>query len=133
MTIKTSKEVIEAKGLTPTQQIKEIIHLEATKRGLDERLKELRSSLMDEMVNNDVLTLKTGSYVIVRAKRTTIRINDDAKVKEELEARGHQVITKEIVDRKYMDPIIKDNIDTLEGASKSETEYISIKLNRKAK
>ena len=124
MTTKITKTII------PSEAVEEVIHLEQTKRGLDERLKTLRAGLLEETKRMDVISLKTGKYTLTRATRTTIRVVDDAEVKEELEKMGHQVITKEVVDMDFMKPLVKANVDKLDGATKTETEYLTIRSNK---
>jgi len=130
MTITTSVETVANDSLTPSQEIEEIIHLEQVKKGIEKKLEIYRKNLLEVMRRDDVLTLKTGKFTITRATRTTIKITDDKLVKEQLENMGHQVMTKEVIDMKYMKPVITDNVDQLDGVSKSETEYTSIKLTK---
>ncbi len=116
--------------LPAIKMVDEIIHLEATKRGLDKQIKDYREKLMQVIKKNKVVSLKTDKYIITKAVRKTIRVIDDARVKKDLEKMGHQVLTKEVIDMRYMKALIEDNVQDLEGASKTETEYLSIRINK---
>lgn len=125
MTIKTPQRIYKT-DLTPSEAVQDIVKLEAAKREIDQRLKSLRDMLLEECQNNNVLTLKTDNFTIVRAKRKTLKVTNEQELQEQLKRLGHELVLK--LDMAYMKPVVKANLDKLDGVEENETEYIQIRL-----
>lgn len=114
--------------LSPVVMSDQLLKLETLKKETERRIKALKSDLLNQMRQNDVLTLKTGKYTISRSNRATPVIHDHQLVKQELEAAGHQVLTKEVIDMNYMKPLVMKFVP--DGSEIRETEYISIRITK---
>lgn len=116
--------------LAPADIAQNIVKLETLSKQIKARLDEYKDRLMEEMKEKQVLSLKLETMTVSRAKRKTVKVTDDALLEEALAGLGHQVITKKIVDMDYMKPVVTSILEAgeLNGASMTETEYITVRL-----
>lgn len=66
--------------LTVLQAADSVMKLQQLQKQIDERLPELRATLLQKLKENDVEQLKTGSYTISRVRRVTPIIEDEQEV-----------------------------------------------------
>ena len=115
----------------PTDKAKKLLKLVELHNKVKADIAELRDELLAETKRLDVLTLKTGDYIIMRQSRTTVRVEDKKSLEQDLVERDIPVVTA--IDMDYMRPVINKLVtdgDTPEGVSVKTTEYITIKKNK---
>lgn len=117
--------------LTPVDTAEQIVTLEAYKKKIDEKISILKEKLLRVTKEQGVLTLKTEKYVITRAKRQTVTINDHALAAKELEAKNVPVQTKVVLSdftEKALKELAKQGTE-FDSVTVKETEYLAIKIN----
>lgn len=115
----------------PTDKAKKLLKLVELHNKVKADIAELRDELLAETKRLDVLTLKTGDYIIMRQSRTTVRVEDKKSLEQDLVERDIPVVTA--IDMDYMRPIVSKLIaegETPDGVSINKTEYITIKKNK---
>lgn len=123
--VKTEAEI------TPIEAAREVVKLEALKRQIEGKLATLRATLLETTRKTGVLTLKTEDYTITRATRETIKVENDKEAADYLESQGIPVETKVVLDMDYMKIPIKNYKGDIPGITKTQTEYIAIRINKK--
>jgi hypothetical protein len=123
-----SLQIAELNSLAPIKAAEKIVELELAKKQIESTLAILRSKLLEETKKNDVLTLKTGKYTIMRKELRRFKVLDDDKAGKFLESKGVPVETKVVLDMKYMAPVIKNYKEEIPGVEKTVTEYIAVRL-----
>ena len=116
--------------MTPADKVKRLISLQKLEKSLKPEIAKLKEELLDTMQKQDVLSLKTGSYTLFRAKRITPQVTNFEALKKDLEAHDIEVIT-EIVFAPQMNLVFKQAIEEnkeLKGLEGLETEYVSIRI-----
>ncbi|RKY72543.1 MAG: hypothetical protein DRP97_00485 [Candidatus Latescibacterota bacterium] len=122
-------EPVVIEQLKPFEIAEQVVKLQSVKKEVDSRLKEMKASLLETTKSLDVLTLKTGSYTISRATRSTVKVLDKKALSKELESMNVEVVYG--MDMDYMKPVVKKLVDDLDNAEVNETEYVSIRINKK--
>lgn len=121
-------------ALKPVEMGAEIVKLSLAKKKIEERLQVLRDQLLEETRRLDVLTLKTGDYIIMRIKKKSVRVIDKFILERELSEYDVEIV--KTIDIEAMKPTINKMIldgNELKGVSVNEIEYLSIKVNPKGK
>jgi hypothetical protein len=124
----------EDNALKPVEMGAEIVKLSLAKKKIEERLQILRDQLLEETRRLDVLTLKTGDYIIMRIKKKSVRVLDKWVLEKELKDWDVEIV--KTIDIEAMKPTINKIIldgNKLEGVSVTDLEYLSIKVNPKGK
>lgn len=67
---------VPVEKLTPMEAADQVIKLERLEKQVKTRMLELRAKLLTAMKDQDVISLKTGSYTTTRAVRRTLKIED---------------------------------------------------------
>lgn len=125
-----NKKLLTNTPKSPMVKAARLFELQKLMKELKPEIESLKADLLKVMQDMDVLTLKTGSYTLSKAKRITPRIEDFKTLKKSLE---EQKIPFETVETfaPFMSEVFKEAIDQgreLEGLGKLETEYVSIRL-----
>jgi hypothetical protein len=124
----------EEKTLKPVEMGAEIVKLTVLKKRIDDRLKVLRDQLLEETRRLDVLTLKTGDYIVMRVKKKSIKVINKNLLEEEL--KGWDIEVVKTIDLEVMKPAINRLIlegNELKGVEVNDLEYLSIRVNPEKK
>jgi len=119
---------LTAKVLSPMEIAEKVVELEKLQRQLKIKVSDMKAQLLKTTQDLDVLTLKTGSYTISRVKRQNLNVINKKALAEELESMGIDVIYS--IDMDYMKPVVKNRVEELNNAEMTDTEYISIRINK---
>lgn len=124
--------------LTGLELAQNIVKLEALKKEVAGRLEEMRSRLLVQLQEQDVMQIKTGSYTISKARRITTKVTDQIKAIEFLKPRLGEanVMTKLVLDMDYMKPVLDGIIEeggTIDGVEQLVTEYPIVRLAKEKK
>lgn len=121
---------VNSNNVGVTVKAKKLVELQNLLKEIKPQIEELKADLLAMMQEQDVLTLKTGSYTLVRAKKTTSQVVDYQKLKEELEKEGIEVITREVF-APQMDLVFREAVKQgrrFDGLENKTTEYIQLKI-----
>ena len=121
---------VPVEKLTPMEAADQVIKLERLEKQVKTRMLELRAKLLTAMKDQDVISLKTGSYTTTRAVRRTLKIEDQATAINSLKAMNIEVVT-EVVMADQMKPVLKQLLEegkNVDGVQMTSTEYVSIRL-----
>lgn len=124
----TAIKTVENKSLT--QKAADLVLMEAQLKDLKQKVADYKAELLKATQELDVLTLKTGSYTIVRAKRITPQVANFKELKKSLDLAEIPYTTTEVFSD-YMKPVFRQLVDDgklLPGLEVLETEYISIRV-----
>lgn len=122
--------IVKTQKLVPAEIAEKVIKLTELKKQITEQLDGLKTELLEFTQENDVYTLKTGSYTISRGKRQTITILDHEAAFQSLtdnfcEPKMVQVLSP--ADQKLVSDLVKKG-KQVKGTTHQTTEYISIKV-----
>ena len=111
------------------QKAEKLMELTAIYKEIKPQIDELKEDLLKVMQETDVESLKTGKYVLYRAKRVTPSVTDTKALKNALQERK---IPFEMVEAfaPFMSTVFKNLIDQgeeLDKKKKKITEYVSIR------
>jgi hypothetical protein len=123
-----SLQIAELNTLAPIKAAEKIVELERAKDKIESSLAVLRSRLLEVTKENDVLTLKTGQYTIMRKQLRRIKVLNDDEAGKFLESKGVPVETRVVLDMRYMKPVIQNYQGEIPGIEKTLTEYVSVRL-----
>lgn len=125
---------VPVEKLTPMEAADQVIKLERLEKQVKTRMLELRAKLLTAMKDQDVISLKTGSYTTTRAVRRTLKIEDQATAIDALKKMNIEVVT-EVVMADQMKPVLKQLLEegkNVDGVQMTSTEYVSIRLPKEA-
>ena len=115
---------------SPAVKAKKLMELQTLLKEIKPQIDELKADLLQIMQEQDVLTLKTGTYTLSRAKRITPQVIDFKTLKKSLEDANIDVITEETF-APQMDLVFKQAIEEgrqFDGLESKETEYVSVRV-----
>lgn len=118
---------------SPMQKAARLFELQTLMKEIKPEIEALKDDLLSAMQSNDTLTLKTGSYTLSRASRTTPKVVDYETLKESLIKSDIPFETIETF-APFMTDVFKRIVEEgkeLEGLEALKTEYISIRLTKK--
>jgi hypothetical protein len=127
------------KSITPIDVSRKIVKLMVLRSNLYEKLNQvkdeigyLKGTLVDEMKKLDVLTLKTGEYLIVRKKSLTIKVIDKLALEKDLEKWDVEIVkTLDLLAMKStIDRLVKDG-NKLDGCMVNDSDSVTITINKK--
>jgi hypothetical protein len=106
-------------------QLRELVN------NLDVQYDQLRNDLLEETSRLNVLTLKTEEYTIMRKKSLYPVVLNQSEAIEDIKKRGIEPVVKlDMVVMKQL--LIKESKENpVKGTEVRESEYISIKQNKK--
>lgn len=122
-------DLLQISGLTQSEKAERMLKLADLKKQVETAYNAIRDELLSETQRLGVLSLKTESYTITRAKRITPKVEDYDTLKATLEKENIPYTTKEVFGD-AMTEVFKQAIKDgrkLEGLSALETEYITIR------
>ncbi len=127
-----SLTTVPVQDLAPAQMASQLVKLKELAKTVKERIATLDALLLEEMKRLDVLTIKTASYTLTRATRSTLRIDNEDEVVQALTQKGLEVTW----DKKFSEQTTNTikllvRTEIVEGAHLDETPYISIRLPSK--
>ena len=117
----------------PVQKAEALVRMKAQAKELKEKIDQYTDELLKLTQEQDVLTLKTGSYTISRAKRITPQVTSFKDLRNSLEENNIPYDVKLVFDD-HMTETFKKIIEsgkTLDGLEAKETEYLSIRVTKK--
>ena len=115
---------------SPAVKAKKLMELQTIYKELKPQIDELKADLLQIMQEQDVLTLKTGTYTLSRAKRITPQVIDFKTLKASLEQANIDVLTEEVF-APQMDIVFKQAIEEgkqFDGLESKTTEYVSVRI-----
>lgn len=118
-------------NLTLGEAADRLTKLATYKKQIETAYNAYRDKLLAATKQHDVLTLKTGSYTITRACRTTPKVEDYETLKVSLQKGNIPFTTKEVFGDE-MTEVFKQAIKEgreLDGLSSTTTEYVSVRVN----
>ena len=118
---------------SPMEKAQKIVELTKIIKDAKAIVDEYKIDLLKVTQEMDVLTLKTGSYTISRAKRITPRVTDFKTLKESLDKENIPYEVEEAF-TPQMDLVFKNLVKEdrkLDGLEALETEYIMIRTPEK--
>ena len=116
--------------LSPMQKAERLMKLAELKKQVESAYNQLRDELLVVTQQLDVLTLKTGTYTITRAKRVTPQVVSFEQLKATLDKENIPYTTKTVFGD-GMDLVFKQAIKEgreLEGLNVTTTEYITVRV-----
>ena len=119
---------------SPMEKAQKIVELTQVIKEAKSIVDEYKVDLLKATQEMDVLTLKTGSYTITRAKRITPRVVSFKQLKESLDKENIPYETEEAFTAQ-MDLVFKQLVKDkkeLNGLEALETEYIMVRTPEKA-
>ncbi len=122
-------DLLQINGLSQSQKAERLLKLADLKKQVETAYNALRDELLEETQRLGVLTLKTESYTITRAKRVTAQVVDYKTLKLSLEKGNIPFTTKEVFGDE-MSTVFKQAIKEgreLDGLTALTTEYITIR------
>lgn len=122
-------DLLQINGLSQSQKAERLLKLADLKKQVETAYNALRDELLEETQRLGVLTLKTESYTITRARRVTPQVVDYKQLKETLEKEKIPYTVKEVFGD-AMTEVFKQAIKEgreLEGLESKITEYITIR------
>lgn len=122
-------DLLEVKANSPMEKAQKIVELTDIVKKAKAIIDEYKAELLKITQEMDVITLKTGTYTITRAKRITPKVISFKVLKESLEKENIPYETEEAF-TPQMDVVFKNLVKenrTLDGLEALSTEYISIR------
>jgi hypothetical protein len=122
--------IIKKENIIPAEIAEKIIKLTELKKQVSTQLDDLKDQLLTFTQQNDVYTLKTGSYTISRGNRQTISILDHEAafaylVQNMSEPKMVSVLSPS--DQELVKKMVKKG-QNVDGTTHQSTEYISIRV-----
>lgn len=127
-----SNDILVKNQNSPALKVKRLMELQELVNKAKPEIDRLKAELLQTMQEQDVLSLKTGSYTLSRAKRVTPQVVNYETLKKSLENEGIEVITQEIF-APQMDVVFRQAIEEgreFEGLEAKQTEYVAIRLKK---
>ena len=115
---------------SPALKAKKLMELQTLYKEIKPQIEQLKSELLQIMQEQDVLTLKTGTYTLSRAKRITPQVIDFKTLKKSLEEADILVMTEETFSPQ-MTVVFKNLANEnrqLDGLEFLSTEYVSVRV-----
>lgn len=130
-----NKLKLERKTIIPAAQISKLIELEKEYKLIKAQIDEYRTELLATMQNNDVVSLKTGTYTLSRSKRITPHVLDVKELKEALDKENipYKIIATFAPQMNIVFKKLIEDGRMLPGLSGNETEYVSIRIAKEDK
>lgn len=125
-----TNDILTQNPNSPAVKAKKLMELQTLYKEIKPQIDELKAELLQVMQEQDVLTLKTGTYTLSRAKRITPQVVDFKILKDSLEKAEIEVITEEVF-APQMDVVFKQAIEEgreFEGLESKVTEYVSVRI-----
>ena len=115
---------------SPALKAKKLMELQTLYKEIKPQIEQLKAELLQIMQEQDVLTLKTGTYTLSRAKRITPQVIDFKTLKKSLEEADILVMTEETFSPQ-MTVVFKNLANEnrqLDGLEFLSTEYVSVRV-----
>ena len=128
-----TNDILVTKKNSPAEKAKRLMELQVSYKDIKTEMDILKADLLQVMQDQDVLTLKTGSYTLSRAHRVTPQVIDFELLQGALSANNIPFETKRVFDER-MNPVFKTLIEEgreMPGLDSLITEYVSIRVKEK--
>ena len=127
-------DLLSQKPTSPMEKAAKLVELEVILKEIKQQIDEYKAELLQVTKELDVMTLKTGSYTISRAKRISPKVIDFDALKSSLEKADIPYVTQEVFgdQMKLVFKQLAEEKREMAGLEVQETEYLSIRVAKKA-
>lgn len=125
-----NKDILTVKKNSPAVKAKRLVELQAIYNKIKPEIDALKADLLQTLQEQDVYTLKTGTYTLSRAKRVTPFVSEFHLLKKSLDLANIPYETQEVF-IPQMNIVFRKAIDEgrdLPGLTGTVTEYVAIRV-----
>ena len=130
-----TNDILVTKKNSPAEKAKQLMELQRVYNEIKPQILALKADLLQIMQDQDVLTLKTGTYTLSRAKRITPFVAEFDLLKKSLDSAEIPYETEEVFTAQ-MDVMFRKAIDEgrdLPGLESKVTEYVAVRVKSERK